>query len=198
MSPPDGPPYQEPPTDQAEASWERGYIDAWDLFKMLAWKSANANLAYLSTEDPDRIHTVTATAIATLRPYRHANAFTLRGDAARWEEFRDATYAAVTEPSGLRALGGVGMPTASAVLALLNPRAWPVIDRHAANALFDSPPGDERRRRFDTYWAYVEGIVTIGPHVYPGATVHAIDNALMALGRNGGRPPFAKLRFPLP
>jgi hypothetical protein len=95
---------------------------------------------------PERIEGVTRTVLDFIRHYRDANASALRDSEDDWDRFMTATESAMGSTSGLRQLHGVRLPMASAVMAILN-RAWPVIDRWSAKAVFAPVPRDLDRFR---------------------------------------------------
>ena len=80
--------------------------------------------------------------------------------------------------------------SASAVLATLNPSAWPVIDRWAMKALFTGPPRVLNRR--DQYRSYLLRLAELQREV-PSQTIHAVDIVAMQLGVSGEPPPFPKV-----
>jgi hypothetical protein len=174
------PEYQNPPESLVGPIWARGYIEAWELFRIAAWKSANGNLAWLSLEEPDHIASQTGKAIAYVAKYRESSVVTLRDKPREWEAFLEATSWAVGDTSGLRFLRGIRLPTATAVLALLNPKAWPVIDRWGAKGVFGAG-SKAQLNKFATYRCYTEHLVDIQREKYPDKTIHQVDQEVMSL-----------------
>ena len=59
------------PAELAERCWDTGWIEPWDLLRVVSWKSAIVG-ASLSVVEPDAIRQTTAAVIEALRPYRNA------------------------------------------------------------------------------------------------------------------------------
>ena len=78
----------------------------------------------------------------------------------------------------LTALTGVGVPIASAVLALVEPQKYCILDRHGWRAVF----GKERESftPFD-YWSYHQAIARLGIEL--GWTLRETDLAIRRLDR---------------
>jgi hypothetical protein len=98
----------------------RGYLTRSELEAVCAWKSARA-IHHIKANSPSRIRTATRRALAT------------RDETRRLKE--------------LMALSGVGVPMASSILMLIDPRRYGVIDirvwqiLHAAGAVTRKPAG---------------------------------------------------------
>jgi hypothetical protein len=98
---PKRPAYQAEPTWISEAAWSRGHLEAWELLKIAAWKSVNANLAWLSLNSPDEIVKVTGAALVELSAYRNASSRELRLRPDAWQAFLAATGTALGTTTGL-------------------------------------------------------------------------------------------------
>lgn len=160
--------YQDEPTDLASGIFERGYITPWELFKIVTWKSAKG-VAWLSLNDENEIISCTKETITGLKLWSgpdniletemtdelwdlwEVKAGELIGADERWTSDRTA--------SGLLRLHGIGFPVATAILSLLKPGVFPVMDRWAVESIFGI---GESRRRWQTkakYRAYAERLV---------------------------------------
>lgn len=160
--------YQDEPAYLASGIFERGYITPWELFKIVTWKSAKG-VAWLSLNDENEIITCTKETITGLKLWSgpdniletemtdelwdlwEAKAGELIGVDERWTSDRVS--------SGLLRLHGIGFPVATAILGLLKPGVFPVMDRWAVESIFGI---GESRRRWQTramYRAYAERLV---------------------------------------
>ena len=90
----------------------------------------------------------------------------------------DLEYEAVVRLGLLTALTGVGVPIASAVLALVEPQKYCILDRHGWRAVF----GKERESftPFD-YWSYHQAIARLGIEL--GWSLRETDLAIRRLDR---------------
>jgi hypothetical protein len=176
------PAYQADPFHLGEGIWDRRELTPLELFKIIAWKSAKG-LASATTVKTGEIERVTREAIESLSEYREAQAPPLS------TKFWVDTYAAIgLQNSGLRSLPGVQMPVASAILCVLNPRVWPVVDRWAMGALFDDGPRD-RTTRFDCYRVYVHRL----NEIRGDRTIHEADIVAMNVGMGVLAPTFEQV-----
>lgn len=174
--------YQQRPSELREMLWRQGHIDPLSLFRILAWKSAKG-LAPATLNEPGRIEEVTRQVINFLRPYEIATR------PPNDDEFWTATHDAMVGSdgrSGLCGLDGLRIPTASAILSILNPSVWPVIDRWAYAALFEVTPQHASRliQWFNGYRKYVEALALLLPS-HPGESIHEIDQLAMNAGMRG-------------
>jgi hypothetical protein len=90
---------------------------------------------------------------------------------------------------------------ASAILSLLAPQAFPVIDRWAVMAIYGRTPNNFHTASF--YRHYTEQLVGIGHHYPDCTTVHQLDQAVMNAAMrctHGTRPcecmPFLAAQLP--
>ena len=90
----------------------------------------------------------------------------------------DLEYESVVRLGLLTALTGVGVPIASAVLALVEPQKYCILDRHGWRAVF----GKERESfsPFD-YWSYHQAIARLGIEL--GWSLRETDLAIRRLDR---------------
>jgi len=188
------PDYQTEPKHLQELIWQRGFIQPWELLKIAAWKSANGNLAWLSLNTPETIEGITGTVLDFVRDYRDANASALRDNEDGWARFVTATENALGSTSGMRQLHGVRLPMASAVMAILNPLAWPVIDRWSAKTVFAPVPRDLDRFRY--YRIYMQRLVEIHDDRDEWRSIHELDQYLYNLARQGEPNPFPTVSPP--
>jgi hypothetical protein len=96
---------------------------------------------------------------------------------------------------GLLALHGVGYPMASAILDILDPEVWPVIDRWAVQTVFGKQPTGNpwRTGQWDfaaAYGVYAQHLATIGAACWgSGHSIHELDEKAMKLSKSGGELP---------
>jgi len=189
--------YQGEPADLVSKIFERGYITSLELFKIVTWKSAKG-VAWLSLNDEEKIVEYTKETIAGLRLWSgpddilevemtdnywdlwEAKAGELIGAAGRWTDNGVST--------GLLRLHGVGFPVATAILGLLKPRVFPVMDKWAVETVFGS---GESKRRWQTkakYRAYAQCLVnTKIPELTNLQTLRERDKVAMKLAMSKGR-----------
>lgn len=174
--------YQVEPVSLRDAIWERGHITAWELVKILAWKSAIAPAA-ASVETEDRVVAVTGAMVQHLLPLRDVDVAAVWQDRDRWEAAVELTRVAISRESGLRQLAGIRIATASAVLTILNPRLWPVIDRLALTAAGLSSAFGNVRDDFGVYRRYWEHLASQRAEAGERRTIHELDVDLQVQGR---------------
>jgi hypothetical protein len=83
--------------------------------------------------------------------------------------------------TGLLALAGVGYPMATAILDILDPEVWPVMDRWATHTVFG-----RRLRRYGAaeYAAYTRHLATVGHACWPDKpSIHSLDEVAMDTSR---------------
>jgi hypothetical protein len=147
-------------------------------------KSANGNLALLSLNSPDEIVKVTGAALLELSAYRNASSRELRLRPDAWQAFLAATGTALGTTTGLRQLDGVALRTASAILAILNPELFPVIDRWSVAGLYSPIPGRTVQESFVFYAHYMRTLADLQLGGVPG-TVHELDQAPYNAAKDG-------------
>ena len=174
--------YQQRPSHLRDVLWAQMCIDPLSLFRILAWKSAKG-LAGATMNAPGRIEEVTTEVLRLLLPYKDESR------PPRSEEFWAATHDALVGPdgkSGLFGLHGLRIPTASAVLSILNPGVWPIIDRWAYSALFGVTPQQATAKMgwFDNYRQYLERLDDLRSS-FPTKSIHELDQDAMNAGMQG-------------
>src|SRR5258708_4586718 len=133
--------YQKRPDEVAVRAWSRGYLTPLDLFKVAAWKTGQG-LGSLTVNTEEEIEARTRAAVDCLRPWRDKLVSGLADDAI-WEDWRETARHAIgasADLSGLLGLEGVGYPMATAILDILDPGVWPVMDRWAVITVCPPPP----------------------------------------------------------
>jgi hypothetical protein len=129
--------YQRPPTFIAGSAWSRGYLKPLELLRIAAWKTGQG-LGSLTINTEDDIEGRTRAAIDCIRPWR-GKRIVAHDDLSMWHQWYETARSAIGEKAaglGLLALHGVGYPMASAILDILDPEVWPVIDRWAIQTVF--------------------------------------------------------------
>lgn len=134
--------YQSAPVELRGPILDRGHVEAWELFRIVAWKSAKG-LGWLSLNDPEEIERATRVTLTRLAEWDGPRSLLKSGltDAEwkQWEDFvgtligADASHGG---PTGLLRLSGVGYPVATAVLSILEPDLFPVLDKWGVKAIF--------------------------------------------------------------
>jgi hypothetical protein len=173
---------KEPPASLVRAAWARGFLTPLELLRIAAWKSAKA-LGWLSLNTEPDIESRTAAAIDQLRPWRGQRMAGVDDDAvwAKWRETSSTAIGADKEGTGLLGLSGVGYPLATAILAVLDPEVWPVMDRWAVMTVFGSQPSGkpyrlDRWQRADAYQVYGHHLATVGRRCWgTELTIHRLD-----------------------
>ncbi len=137
------PKFQDEPEELVAEIFSLGYITPWNLFKIVSWKSARG-LAWLSLNTEEEIRFVTEELVNGLRQLPEtANVLSKPMNEEDWNEWQRLAGELVgavgkknVQPSGLLRLQGVGYPVATAVLGLLKPNVFPVMDRWAVETIF--------------------------------------------------------------
>lgn len=169
--------YQVRPNHVADSAWRLGYMTPLELFRVAAWKSAK-NLAELTLNSEDDIMQYTRDAIDGLRAWKGRAALRLDDDAC-WEAWRTTANSVigVQGQSGLLALQGVGYRVATAILCILDPEVWPVIDRFATETVFGRPLTWYGAAQ---YTAYTRHLATKGHDCWPDEpSIHTLDRRAM-------------------
>jgi hypothetical protein len=183
--------YQKRPDWIADKAWNCGYIESFELTRIAAWKNAQG-VAAITVNKPGEIEACTRAAMSVIEPWRGKTATALDTD-ADWADWQQTVNAAIgwvagqREPcSGLLSLKGVGYPVASAILDILDPDVWPVIDRWAAKTVFGSKPSRYCAAR---YAAYARHLATEGTRCWgAGLSIHELDEKAQAASMNGDLP----------
>ncbi len=187
--------YHDWPEGVAEAAWARGHMTALEMFRVAAWKSVQA-MGELTRNSEEDFRKVTQDALKNITHLRGAAVVNVT-DPAMWGTWQETAAAAMGhnyEPkSGLMRLHGVGYPMASAILCVLEPGVWPVIDKWAVETVFGLAPSGEQLstgqwQKAVVYAAYAEHLATVGPRFWPRAsTIHELDGEAMKASMPGTR-----------
>jgi hypothetical protein len=186
------PEFQIRPCWIADKAWDRGYIEAFELARIAAWKSARS-VAAITVNEPGEIEACTRAAMSIIQTWRGKRATELAADVdwCAWKQTANAAIGWVGgqgEPSsGLLSLHGVGYPVASAILDILDPDVWPVIDRWATKSVFENPLSHYCATR---YAAYARHLATEGAKRWDaGLSIHELDMKAQSASMPGGHLP---------
>lgn len=188
--------YQARPSHIADSAWRRGYLKPLELLRIAAWKTGQG-LGLLTLNTQEDIEGRTRAAVDCIRPWKGQRVAGLT-DKARWDDWRETARCAIgveATHEGLLGLKGVGYPMASAILDILDPEVWPVIDRWAVRTVFGTQPGGAPWRPAQwqcaaAYEAYARHLATIGAACWdPGYSIHQLDIEAMRASKPGGELP---------
>jgi hypothetical protein len=174
--------YHRRPDCVAEAAWRRGYMTPLELFRVAAWKTG-LGLGNLTLNSEDRIKRATLSAINGIRPWKGERVLGLDDDArwAAWRKTANAVIGVKKDGIGLLALDGVGYPMATAILDILDPELWPVMDRWATLTVFGRPL---RWYGAAAYVVYTRHLATVGHACWPDKpSIHSLDEMAMETSR---------------
>jgi hypothetical protein len=134
--------YQKRPDDVALRAWSRGYLTPLDLFRVAAWKTGQG-LGSLTVNTEEEIEARTRAAVDCVQPWRERPVSRLADDTMRedWRETARHAIGALADRSGLLGLKSAGYPMATAILDILDPGVWPVMDRWAIITVFGTRRG---------------------------------------------------------
>ena len=160
--------FQNEPTELVPEILKRGYITPWELFKIVTWKSAKG-VAWLSLNTEDEIISCTTETIAGLKSWSGPrNILVSKMTDEHWIAWEakageligaDKEHAEAGIPSGLLRLHGVGYPVATAILGLLEPEVFPVMDKWAVETVFGSGASRKRWQTKAKYREYTQLLV---------------------------------------
>jgi hypothetical protein len=188
--------YQAYPSCVADAAWQRGYLKPLELLRIAAWKTGQG-LGWLTLNSEADIEARTGVAIEHIRPWKGQQVAGLADEAAwhDWGETARNAIGVLATREGLLGLTGVGYPMASAILDILDPQVWPVIDRWAVQTVFGTQPSGAPWRPGDwqcaaAYRAYARHLATIGAACWGASySIHQLDVAAMTAAMPGGSLP---------
>ena len=184
--------HDEVPAPLVAKFWEQGEISPFQLMRVVAWKSAQP-LAELSLNDEDLIRDRTRSAMLAIGQFRGSNVVTQQVD---WQLWRDAAASAIGNErvrTGLLGLRGVRYPVATAILAVLLPEVFPVMDRYAIAGVFGcsvKEGASAKWHRADKYREYCQLLAACErADVRQISSVHVRDQYFMNLvmKAEGGR-----------
>ena len=160
--------YQQEPKGLVVDIMERGYITPWELFKIVSWKSAKG-VAWLSLNSEDEIINCTKETVAGLKSWSGpVDILAEEMTDALWSEWEvkageligaDKKYGEGGVAAGLLRLHGVGFPVATAVLGLLKPEVFPVMDKWAVETIFGKGASKKRWQTKSKYRSYTQLLV---------------------------------------
>jgi len=188
--------YQVRPSEVALLAWERGHLKPLELLRVAAWKTGQG-LGSLTMNSEEAIETRTRDAIDNIRPWKGRRVVGLT-DNALWDDWRETARRAIGAAAageGLLSLKGVGYPMATAILDILDPEVWPVIDQWAVRTVFGTAPDGKswpcsRWQCAAAYEAYARHLAIEGPNFWGFAnSIHTLDVAAMKAAQPGGTMP---------
>jgi hypothetical protein len=183
--------YQLRPSWVSDRAWDRGYIEAFEIVRIAAWKSA-ISAAAITVNKPEDIEDCTRAAISIIRPWRGRKKDELASnvgmpawrqaanDAIGWNDRKGSSC-------GLLSLKGVRYPMATAILDILDPSVWPVIDKWAAKTVFGTVPAHYCAARYAAYARHlaIEGAARWGAEL----SIHQFDEEAQLASMPGGQLP---------
>ena len=128
-------------------------------------------------------------------------------DQALWDDWRETARRAIgvaATREGLLGLMGVGYPMATAILDILDPDVWPVIDQWAVQTVFGTQPDGTLwpARQWQcaaAYEAYARHLAAEGAKRWgSGYSIHQLDVEAMKASMPGGTLPHGWTPAPLP
>jgi hypothetical protein len=122
--------YQIRPSYVAASAWNRGYLKPLELLRIAAWKTGQG-LGSMTVNTEYDIKRRTGAAMASTQHWKGRRVVGLT-EQALWDDWRETARRAIgvaATRKGLLGLKGVGYPMATAILNILDPDVWPVIDR---------------------------------------------------------------------
>jgi hypothetical protein len=199
--------YQEEPKGLVVDIMERGHITPWELFKIVSWKSAKG-VAWLSLNTEDEIISCTKETVAGLNSWSGpVDILAEEMTDALWSEWEvkageligaDKKYAEGGVATGLLRLHGVGYPVATAILGLLKPEVFPVMDKWAVETIFGEGASKKRWQTKSKYRAYTQLLVKpeIG-QLQKMTTLRGRDKAAMDIAMQNAKAKVESLDFEL-
>jgi hypothetical protein len=185
----DKPAYQSEPIELRQIVIEQGYATPLQFMRIVAWKQAKGSLAYVTLNSEADIERWTHEAVTTGKNLIDIDVLTPPAD-FRWSDWEKATQTIIginayqaakhhCEPSGLLALHGVDYPVATAFLCILNPRAWPVMDKYSLQTVFGAG-SPKHHYRAAHYRTFTEHLAAEGRrHWNQPARIHDWDQSAM-------------------
>lgn len=183
--------YQSRPSYLAASAWNRGYLKPLELLRIAAWKTGQG-LGSLTVNTERDIKDSTRVAMASIQHWKGRRVVGL-ADQVLWDDWRETARSAigVADRKGLLGLKGVGYPMATAILDILDPDVWPVIDRWAVQTVFgiqpDGSPWPSRQWQCAAaYEAYARHLAIEGAKQWGSDhSIHQLDVEAMNASRSG-------------
>jgi len=188
--------YQVRPSEIATSAWNRGYLKPLELLRIAAWKTGQG-LGSLTVNTEHDIESRTGASMDCIQHWKGRRVVGL-ADQALWDDWRETARRAIgvaATRKGLLGLEGVDYPVATAILDILDPDVWPVIDQWAVRTVFatqpDGIPWPTRQWRCAAaYEAYARHLATEGAnHWGSDCSIHQLDVEAMQASRPGGTLP---------
>jgi hypothetical protein len=188
--------YQIRPSYVAASAWSRGYLKPLELLRIAAWKTGQG-LGSLTVNTEHDIKSRTRAAIDTSQHWKGRRVVGLT-DQALWDDWRETARRAIgvaATSQGLLGLKGVGYPMATAILDILDPDVWPVIDQWAVETVFGIRPDGTSwpSRQWQcaaAYEAYARHLAAEGAKRWGSEySIHQLDVEAMNASRPGGTLP---------
>ncbi len=179
--------YQSPPSDEfVETIWSRGYLTGFELARIAAWKSAQS-VASITVNSEEQIRDCTQKLLSRISEFRTVDVI---GDEVDWAQWRECVGSAIGRKarpsSGLLQLQGIGYPMATAVLAVLAPTSFPVMDKWAIAEIFSVHPQEASKTKWHKAVNYVEYcrhlVDVMRPEFASHMNIHERDQAVMRAG----------------
>ena len=188
--------YQVRPSSIAASAWNRGYLKPLELLRIAAWKTGQG-LGSLTVNTEHDIMSRTGAAMHSIQHWKGRQVVGLT-DQARWDDWRETARCAIgvaATREGLLGLKGVGYPMATAILDILDPDVWPVIDQWAVQTVFGTRPDGTSwpARQWQcavAYEAYARHLATEGAKRWGSShSIHQLDVEAMKAYMPGGTLP---------
>jgi hypothetical protein len=159
-------------------------------------------VAGITVNKPEEIGACTRATMAVIEPWRGKKATALGAD-AEWDDWRQTANRGhrLGRPqkgtaSGLLSLKGVEYPMATAILDILDPDVWPVLDKWAAMTVFGDIPSRYCATR---YAAYARHLATEGArHWNADLSIHRLDEKAQLASMKSGHLPAGWRTIELP
>jgi hypothetical protein len=197
--------YQIRPSEIATLAWDRGYLKPLELLRIAAWKSGQG-LGSLTVNTERDIESRTGASMECIQHWKGRRVVALT-DQALWDERRETARRAIgvaATRKGLLGLEGVGYPMATAILDILDPDVWPVIDQWAVQTVFGTRPDGTLwpARQWQcavAYEAYARHLATEGAKRWGSSySIHQLDVEAMKASMPSGTLPHGWTPAPLP
>jgi hypothetical protein len=117
-----------------------------------------------------------------------------------WDEWEYAVRDAIGSAralTGLLGLHGVAYPSATALLCISNPQAFPVIDRWTVLAVFEGISRPDRAYFGAGYRAFAERLSKLSRAHFGRRSIQETDQLVMRLAMSGADGGFERIPLPL-